>query len=65
MKVKFIGATPEEDKIVEIPEGTGTVEISLPSQAEQDAAYNAWPFALVMIAGMATLVALSWLVTRG
>lgn len=65
MKVKFIGATPDDDKIVDIPEGTGTIEIPLPTQAEKDAAYNAWPFALVMIAGMATLVALAWLVTRG
>jgi hypothetical protein len=65
VKVKFIGTTPEEDKIVDIPEGTGVVEISLPTRAEKDASYSAWPFALVVVAGMATLVALAWLVTRG
>lgn len=45
MKVKFIGATPEEDKVVEIPEGTGTIEIPLPEKEGG----SMWPVAAVMI----------------
>lgn len=45
MKVKFIGATPEEDKVVDIPEGTGTIEIPLPEKEEQ----SMWPVATVLI----------------
>ena len=36
MKIKFLGATEAEDQIVEIPDNTKTVEVTLPvAGAEQ------------------------------
>lgn len=61
MKVKFLGATEAEDRIVEIPEGTDTVEVELPKTEIQR---SPWPSVVFIIAVMAWTLALV-LVFRG
>jgi hypothetical protein len=61
VKVKFVGATPEEDKIVEIPEGVKELTIQPPALHKDN---SAWPVALVLITAMMCFTAVIWLFTR-
>ena len=61
MKIKFLGATPEEDKIVEIPEGVTEVTIEPPAKTPA----NTWPSVVFFVALMAFFVLMTWTVTRG
>lgn len=63
MKIKFLGATEAEDRIVEVPEGTTTVEVELPEPESNQG--NAWPAAAVLIAAMITTIIVTWLLSRG
>lgn len=62
MKVKFIGATPEEDHIVEVPEGTGTLEIPYPVLQKSE---SMWPVCAVLITICVCVTAVIWMLTRG
>lgn len=64
MKVKFIGATEAEDRIVDIPDGTqDVVEVDQSERVETD--HNPWPYAMVMIAILCSIVAIVWILVNG
>lgn len=60
MKVRYLGATPEEDKVVEIPEGATEIVVPAP-----EAPRSVWPSVVFFIALMAFVVLMTWTVTRG
>lgn len=62
MKVKFLGATEAEDRVVDVPDGTTMVEVELPKPEVRG---NPWAAAAILLAGMATLIVITWLITRG
>ena len=62
MKIKFIGATPAEDHIVEIPEGTKEVSVNLP---EHKAVNSPWPSVTFFCCAMICLTIMVWIFNRG
>lgn len=58
MKVKFVGATPEEDQIVEIPEGTHTVEIPIPAPEVKASPWFSLAFIISVMVWLTVLVAI-------
>jgi hypothetical protein len=64
VKVKFIGATPEEDKIVEIPEGVTEVTIPSPWSVQKETADSMWPIASVLITIIVCFTFAIWMFTR-
>jgi hypothetical protein len=63
MKIKFIGATQEEDQIVEIPDSTKTVEVVLPAPEKEKS--SPWLSLLFFVLFAVWSITLAWTITRG
>lgn len=60
MQIKFLGATEEEDQIVEIPDGVAEVEVEVTTE-QKAAPRSPWPSIAFFIALMVWSLLLVWI----
>lgn len=59
MRVKFIGATEAEDRIVEIPDGTTEVQVEMPEQEAKPR--SPWPAFSFLVVVMVWVLVIIWM----